>query len=109
MLELVGIERETFYGMQADFDKFACEMKAMLSRGADTDKRLGKWIDSKYICDSLQISPRTLQTFRDNGKLAYSQIDRKIFYKPEDVQAILKEVEDYKKDVIWRKRNKRGK
>ena len=32
MLELVGIERETFYGMQADFDKFACEMKAMLSR-----------------------------------------------------------------------------
>ena len=109
MIELVGIERETFYGMQADFDKFACEMKAMLSRGADTDKRLGKWLDSKHICDSLQISPRTLQTFRDNGKLAYSQIDRKIFYKPEDVQAILTDVEDYKKDAIWRKRNKRDK
>ena len=109
MLELVGIERETFYGMQADFDKFVCEMKAMLSRGADTDKHLGKWLDSKHICDSLQISPTTLQTFRDNGKLAYSQIDRKIFYKPEDVQAILTDVEDYKKDAIWRKRSKRDK
>lgn len=109
MLDLVGIERETFYDMQADFEKFAVEMKRMLNRGADTDKRLGKWVDSKYICDTLQISPRNLQTFRDNGKLAYSKIDGKYFYKPEDVQAILTDVEDYKKDAIWRKRNKRDK
>jgi hypothetical protein len=34
-----------------------------------------KWVDSKYICDTLQISPRTLQTFHDNGKLAYSKIE----------------------------------
>jgi hypothetical protein len=109
MIELVGIERNTFNEMQTDFEKFAEEMRTMLNRGADTDKRLGEWVDSKYVCDTLKISQRTLQTFRDNGKLAYTQIERKIFYKPEDVQAILQDVEDYKKDAIWRKRSKHSK
>ena len=109
MIEFVGIERNTFYEMQTGFEKFAEEMKAMLNRSADTDKRLGKRYDSQDVCNMLQISPRTLQTFRDNGKLAYTQIGRKIFYKPEDVQAILTDVEDYKKDAILRKRNKRDK
>ena len=109
MIELVGIERNTFNEMQTDFEKFVAEMKTMLNRGADTDKRLGKWLDSQDVCNMLQICPRTLQTFRNNGKLAYSQTDRKIYYKPEDVQAILQDVEDYKKDAVWRKRNKRDK
>ena len=106
MIELVGIERNTFYEMQTDFDRFIAGMKAMLDRSADTDKRLGRWLDSQDVCDLLRISPRTLQTFRNNGKLAYSQIDRKIYYRPEDVQAILKDVEDYRKDAICRRRNK---
>ena len=42
MIELVGIERNTFNEMQTDFEKFVAEMKTMLNRGADTDKRLGK-------------------------------------------------------------------
>ena len=64
----------------------------MFNRDADTDKRLGDWVDSQYVLNTLQISERTLQTFRENGKLAYSKIDGKFFYKPEDVQAILTDV-----------------
>ena len=37
----------------------------------------------------LNISPRTLQTLRDNGTLAFSQINHKVYYKPEDVESIL--------------------
>lgn len=106
MIELVGIERNTFYEMQMAYDRFVAEMKAMLDRSADTDKRLGRWLDSQDVCELLRISPRTLQTFRNNGRLAYSQIDRKIYYRPEDVQAILKDVENYRKDAICRRRNK---
>lgn len=109
MVDLIGIERDAFYGMQADFDKFADEMKEMLSRGADTDKRLGDWVDSQYVLNTLQISERTLQTFRDNGTLAYSQIGHKMFYKPKDVEAIFQTVEDYKKDAYWRERSKKSK
>lgn len=46
-------------------------------------------MDSQDVCLRLNISPRTLQTLRDNGKLPYSQIQHKIFYKPGDVEALL--------------------
>ncbi len=50
----------------------------------------------------LDISPRTLQTLRDNGTLAYSQICHKTYYKPEDVERILPVVEDRRKDARYR-------
>ena len=53
------------------------------------DKRLGEWLDNQDVCQMLNISPRTLQTLRDNGTLAYSQINHKVYYKPEDVERIL--------------------
>jgi carbamoylphosphate synthase small subunit len=70
-------------------------MKAMASRG--NDKKLGDWLDNQDVCQILNISPRTLQTLRDNGTLAFSQINHKVYYKPEDVKKILSVVEDRKK------------
>jgi len=61
-------------------------MKAIASRG--NDKKLDDWLDNQDVCQMLNISPRTLQTLRDNGTLAYSQINRKVYYKPEDVESI---------------------
>jgi len=49
----------------------------------------GDWLDNQDVCQMLNISPRPLQTLRDNGTLAYSQINRKVYYKPEDVESIL--------------------
>ena len=40
----------------------------------------------------MNISPRTLQTLRDNGTLAYSHINHKVFYQSEDVLRIVKPV-----------------
>lgn len=43
----------------------------------------------------LRISPRTLQTLRDNRLIACSQINRKFFYKPEEVERLLPLMECY--------------
>ena len=48
----------------------------------------------------LNISPRTLQTLRDNGTLAYSQINHKVFYKPEDMLSIVKLIEGKRTDRV---------
>lgn len=48
----------------------------------------------------MNISPRTLQTLRDNGMLAYSQINHKVFYRPEDVMRIVKPVENKHKSAM---------
>ena len=71
-------------------------MRALADRG--TDKGLGDWLDNQDVCQMLDISPRTLQTLRDNGTLAYSQINRKVYYKPEDVESILHVVAGRDKD-----------
>ena len=72
-------------------------MRAMADRG--TDKKLGEWLDNQDVCQMLNISPRTLQTLRDNGTLAYSQINRKVYYKPKDVEKILYVVAGRDKDA----------
>ena len=72
-------------------------MRAMADRGTDT--KLGEWLDNQDVCQMLNISPRTLQTLRDNGTLAYSQINRKVYYKPKDVERILYFVDERGKNT----------
>ena len=77
------------------FNSFVTQMKAMAGRG--TNKRLGEWLDNQDVCQILNISPRTLQTLRQNGTLAYSQIEHKTYYKPEDVERIIPLAEEKRK------------
>lgn len=76
------------------------EMAAKFSRFSDrvNELSLNRWMDNQEVCRQLNISPRTLQTLRDNGTLAYSQINHKVFYKPEDVMRIVKPVERNRED-----------
>ena len=94
-MEVISIERSTYEELLTSFNSFVAQMKAMASRG--NDKKLGEWFDNQDVCQILNISPRTLQTLRDNGTLAFSQINHKVYYKPEDVKKILTVVEDRKK------------
>ena len=94
-MEVISIERITYEELLTSFNSFVAQMKEMASRG--NDKTLGEWLDNQDVCQILNISPRTLQTLRDNGTLAFSQINHKVYYKPEDVKKILPVVEDRKK------------
>ena len=86
-MEVISIERSTYEELLTSFNSFVAQMRAMADRS--TDKKLGNWLDNQDVCQMLNISPRTLQTLRDNGMLAYSQINHKVYYKPEDVERIL--------------------
>ena len=91
---VISIERSTYEELLTSFNSFVAQMKAMASRG--NDKKLDEWLDNQDVCQILNISPRTLQTLRDNGTLAFSQINHKVYYKPEDVKSIFTVVEDRK-------------
>ena len=95
-MEVISLERSTYEELLTSFNSFVTKMKEMASRG--NDKGLGDWIDNQDVCQMLNISPRTLQTLRDNGTLAYSQINRKVYYKPEDVESILRYVTGREKE-----------
>ena len=86
-MEIVSIERKTFEAMVAKFDRFVSPNGCHLPSA-----RKKKWASGWTIrtcCRMLNISPRTLQTLRDNRTLAYSQINHKTYYRPEDVQRIV--------------------
>ena len=95
-MEVISIERSTYEELLTSFNSYVAQMRALADRG--TDKGLGDWLDNQDVCQMLNISPRTLQTLRDNGMLAYSQINRKVYYKPEDVERILYAVAGRDKD-----------
>ena len=90
-MEIVSIEKRTFETMVVKFDRFVRRMDAICHRHGE--KTMSEWMDNQ-----VNISPRTLQTLRDNGTLAFSQINHKTYYRPEDVQRIVSNVEDMRKD-----------
>ena len=52
---------------------------------------LEDWIDNYDVMEMLHISKRTLQTLRSNGKVRFSKIGRKIYYRRQDIQNMLAE------------------
>ena len=54
--------------------------------GGSPNNQNETWLDGKAVCHLLNISTRTLQSYRDNGTLSYSQYGRKLYYKASDIQ-----------------------
>lgn len=99
-MEIVSIERQVFERMVAKFEAYVRRVDE-ICRDND-EKRMGGWLDNQDVCRMLDISPRTLQTLRDNGTLAYSQICHKTYYRPEDVELIVSVVEDRRKEAKFK-------
>jgi len=85
-MEIVNIEARTFEAMMTRFEALARKMDSLYSK---QDKGLKKWLDNQDVSLILNISKRTLQTYRDNGTLPYSQINHKIYYKPNDLELVM--------------------
>ena len=99
-MEIISIEKKTFEEMVSKFDNLVAKAEALCFE----DKKMSGWMDSQDVCVLLNISPRTLQTLRDSGRLAYSQINHKTYYRPEDVQRIVSIVEDRRKEAKFKGR-----
>ena len=48
-----------------------------------------EWLDNDAVCRRLNISPRTLQTLRDTGKIPFSMVGHKCYYKAGDIAELL--------------------
>lgn len=50
-----------------------------------------KFLSNRNVCEMLHISYRTLQDWRDTGKIPFIQIKGKILYKQSDIKAWIEE------------------
>lgn len=66
------------------------EQLTLIVDSLTNENKLGVWIDGQVVCETLGITPRTLQTYRENGTIPYSQVNSKIYYRKDDIKKLLK-------------------
>ena len=86
-MEVLIIQKEVLEEMAAKFNRFTERVGALLAKL--DGKSLNGWRDNQEVRRQLNISPRTLQTLRDNGMIAYYQLGGKILYKESDIERML--------------------
>ena len=76
------------------FEDFIQTVEYLLSRITDTDARTKEkqpeqWLDTADVCVSLQLNRRTVYSLREQGKLPFSQIQHRVYYKAKDIKALV--------------------
>ena len=85
-MEVVTIEKRTFSYVCERLMEFAKRIESLCSTHT---QKVENWLDSQEVCLLLGFSKRTLQYYRSNGRLSYSQIGSKIYYKSADIEKII--------------------
>ena len=86
-MEVLIFQKEAFEEMAAKFSRFSDRVNELLAKQGG--KSLNRWMDNQEVCQQLNISPRTLQDYRNNGIIAYYQLGGKILYKESDIERML--------------------
>lgn len=86
-MEIIIIDEKTFMRLLKHMEELKQKIKEISDKTLPT--RLGDWVDSEQVCRMLNISKRTLQNYRDKGVIPYSRIERKMYYKQDDVLKFL--------------------
>ena len=88
-MEIVNIEAGTFREIITSIQQLKEKLENI--KGRQTSKSLDDWMDNQEVCLALNISQRTLQAMRSNGTLPFSKIDRKTYYRRQDVIRLIEE------------------
>lgn len=86
-MEIVNIEARTYEAMMERFQ--ATAQRVAVLRKRSESKELKEWLDSQDVCEILSVTKRTVQTLRETGKLGFTMIAHKVYYKREDVKKFL--------------------
>lgn len=89
-MEVIAIQKSTFNSLKKDLDEMI-RLTDQVSRTYSTIFNAEKWLDNQEVCLMLNITKRTLQTYKDRGLLPYSKLNRKNYYKLTDVLVLLKQ------------------
>ncbi len=92
-MEAIILSKEQYNALAASIE----EIKAKLDKQNKNPEEV--FIDNQEFLLMMKISKRTAQTWRDEGKISFSQVGNKIYYKLADVEELLQKhyVKSFKK------------
>lgn len=99
-MDVITIQSEAMQTLLQSNAALAQKFGELLERLEDTLSTLStpksssnnlEWADTDQTCKMLNVSPRTLQKYRDEGTIPFSNIGGKKYFKIADIQHILEE------------------
>ncbi len=93
-MEVIAIEGKAFELIKERFEAFAKQIKQWCGVNKPNDN----WLDNQDVCTLLNISKRTLQYYRNTGKISFSQVNNKCYYKASDIEKLLNDSKISKSD-----------
>jgi len=82
-MEAVILTKEQFTELKGSLDEIKNKIENQNKKPNEV------FIDNQEFLIMMKISKRTAQTWRDEGKISFSQVGNKIYYKLSDVEALL--------------------
>lgn len=82
-MEAVILTKDQFGSLSNSIE----EIKRVILK--DSKKPTEVYLDNQEFLLLMKISKRTAQTWRDEGKISFSQVGNKIYYKMTDVEELL--------------------
>ena len=74
------------------FEELVAKMNEVLEKlNSKTAPKQEIFLDNEELIAMLKISRRTAQTWRDEGKISFSQVGSKIYYKLSDVEKTMQD------------------
>lgn len=116
-MEVITMESDVFKEIKGKLDEIHNYVSSQTKKDELRDDDL---LDNYEVCTFLQISARTLQRFRSENLITYSQIRGKIYYQYKEIKRLLNDnlirrdqsyldelVSSHQKYVEQRKQNRR--
>lgn len=83
-MEVITIESQAFKELLNQLQQIKAGVEARTKSPSDP------LMDNNEVCKLLKVSKRTLQNYRDNGEISFSQIGAKLLYRTSDIDDFLK-------------------
>ena len=82
-MEVITIQSEAFHEIMKKMEDIQRQLKAKEKEPKDI------WIDNDELAKMLKVTKRTIQNYRDNGIISFSQIGSKLYYRLSDIEDML--------------------
>ena len=82
-MEAVILTKDQFSSLSSSIEEIKQRVITDSKKPSDT------YLDNQEFLLLMKISKRTAQTWRDEGKISFSQVGNKIYYKLSDVEELM--------------------
>ncbi|MCI6154573.1 MAG: helix-turn-helix domain-containing protein [Porphyromonas sp.] len=84
-MKIIIVEGKAWEQLRSAFADFIHRAEQLIGNPPEAEA----WLDNEAVCRRLSISKRTLQTLRDTGKIPFSMVGHKCYYKESDIAEAL--------------------